>query len=628
MKETEAYRLKNGILYMNGKAKFGIGSHYYPSYHPKKVPVPENGDRLGEMKRDLAEMKAARVNIVRTAAIGDFTLGENGYEGSFPLGKAIAEETGKLGIALVVRLNGYDNGLNEYPDEKMTDENGKPLKSSWSQFITNSVCHDGAKRDNEKVTEIGAEFFGGYENVVGFQIFNEPAFPHMGFYDYNPSTIEKYRESLLKKGVSDEGNFENAEPPRKRPTYSEDPEKWIDWRLFNAEKFNDYLNFLADTAKKRKKKAETFTCMTCCPVQIGSSMRGADYFRVAEKMDIVGITMYLDCRGAFYYEQSRVMDYAESAAAAFGKHYWLIEYDARADMTGREFEAETYAAIGSGVKGIMYYQWRGDYAFDDSPEPNGFGMVYNDGTPTKKYDSAMKMHEMLFRLGDKIVCKERVRQGVGILHSEHANAYYDAICNGDNKRAWSGKESNIFSAMGVYRKFKREFVSLIAVRASELNNLPFELNALIIPAEKGLSEEEIKQIEAFKTGGGKVFYYDLYLDSFKPYDFSGRWFEVYEIVDLYGKKIASVNDRKVDLKFLEDEKEYAVSVIDFAEEEREIENLEVDFFAKTSGKTCIFAGRDGNDILPVEHVGGGCYGKAKVVIPKLKNGGIIFINKG
>ena len=111
MKETEAYRLKNGILYINGKAEFGIGSHYYPSYHPKKVPVPENGDRLGEMKRDLAGMKAAHVNIVRTAAIGDFTLGEKGYEGRFPLGKAIAEETEKLGMALAVRLNGYETHL-------------------------------------------------------------------------------------------------------------------------------------------------------------------------------------------------------------------------------------------------------------------------------------------------------------------------------------------------------------------------------------------------------------------------------------------------------------------------------------------------------------------------------------
>ena len=556
---------------------------------------------------------------MRTAAIGNFTLGEKGYEGSFPLGKAIAEETGKLGMALAVRLNGYDNGLNEYPNEKMTDENGKPLKSDWSQFITNCVCHDGAKKDNEKVTEIGAEFFGGYENVVGFQIFNEPAFPNNGFYDYNPHMIEQYGKELGEKGKSGA----DLDPPRRRPTYEESPEKWIDWRLFNTEKFNDYLNFLASAAKKIKPAAETFTCMTSCPVQAGSSMRGADYFRVAEKMDIVGITLYLACKGAFYYEHSRVMDYAESAAAAFGKHFWLIEYDARTDMSARDFEVETYAALGSGAKGIMYYQWRGDYVFDDSPEPNGFGIVYNDRTPTKKYSSAIRMHDMIDRLSDKIVSKERVRQGVGILHSERANAYYDAVCNGDNKNAWSGCESNIFSAMRIYRSFKRRFVSLLAVRASELNKLPFRLNALIIPAEKGLSDKEIGEIEQFRKTGGEVFYYDAYLDAFKPFDFCDRWTEAYEIADLYSVKIASVEDKKVDLKFLQDDDEYAVSVIDFSENEREITDLEITFLVGIKGETCLMVSGDESVELPVFL----CGDKKKTVVPKLKNGAIIFAKK-
>ena len=142
MKNFSAYCLKNGILYINGKASFGIGSHYYPSYHPHKVPVPEDGDRLGEMKRDFADMKAAHINVVRTAAIGEFTTSENGVNGSFPLGKSIAEELEKCGMALFVRLNGYYSGLNNYHDEKMVDEKGQPLNSCWSQFITNSVCQD------------------------------------------------------------------------------------------------------------------------------------------------------------------------------------------------------------------------------------------------------------------------------------------------------------------------------------------------------------------------------------------------------------------------------------------------------------------------------------------------------
>lgn len=618
--KPSAYLLKNGILYINGKAAFGIGSHYYPSYHPQKVPVPENGDRIGEMKRDFADMKSARINIVRTAAIGSFCEENGVIKGDFPLGKAIAEELENLGIALTVRLNGYDNGLNEYPDERMLDENGAPLVKSWSQFITNSVCHEGAKSDNEKVTAVGSEYFGKFDNVVGFQIFNEPAFPCEGFYDYNPNTLEEYRKTLIKRGVKEA----EAYPPRRRPTYSESPERWIDWRLFNAEKFNDYLNFLAETAKKRKPSAETFTCMTCCPVQIGSSMRGADYFRIAEKMDVVGITLYLKCKGAFYYEHSRVTDYAESAAAAFGKHFWLIEYDARTDMSARDFEVETYAAIGSGAKGIMYYQWRGDYVFEDSPEPNGFGIFYNDRTPTEKYDAAMKMHEMLYRLSGRIVRKERVRQGVAILYSERANAYYDAVCNGDNKNAWQGKESNVFAAMNVYRKFKREFVSPTAVRASELNRLPFAVNALIIPAENGLSEAEKAEIETFERGGGKVYYYDVYVDSFKPASFSGRWYEAYEIVEECGKKIASVGEKKVDLKFLEDENEYAITVIDFAEDARALKNTEIVLEAETSGENCVFSDGEGDRTLPVVSDGG----KKKIVVDKLVNGGVIFIKKG
>lgn len=616
MKDTSAYCLKNGILYFNGKAAFGIGSHYYPSYHPQKVPVPCGGDRIGEMKRDFADMKAAHVNIVRTAALGEFTVQGDKVTGSFPLGEAIAEELDNLGIALAVRLNGYDNGLNAYPDEKMLDENGRPLKESWSQFITNCVCHDGAKADNEKVTEAGAEFFGKFKNVVGFQIFNEPAFPALGFYDYNPHSLKEYRKAREAEG-------KNPEPPRRRPTYNEFPDEWIDWRLFNAEKFNDYLNFLAEAAKKRKPQAETFTCMTCCPVQIGSSMRGADYFRVAEKMDIVGITLYLDCKGAFYYEHSRVTDYAESAAAVFGKHYWLIEYNAKADMTARDFEVETYAAIGSGAKGIMYYQWRGDFVFGDSPEPNGFGIVYNDRTPTEKYASAIGMHDMLYDLSDKIVCKERVRQGVGILYSERANAYYDAICNGDNENAWQGGEANIFSAMEIYRSFKRQFVSLTAVRASDLCKLPFDLKVLIVPAEKGLSDEEKKQIEKFRKSGGTVFYYDEYFDSFKPSDFNGTWYEAFEIVDLYATKIASTEEKKVDLKFLEDENEYAITVIDFAENEREISNLVVELSLKTDAVTCFFVSGDTRAELPVVTEKNG----KKIVIPKLKNGAVIFIKK-
>ena len=233
------------------------------------------------------------------------------------------------------------------------------------------------------------------------------------------------------------------------------------------------------------------------------------------------------------------------------------------------------------------------------------------------------MHDMIYDLSDKIVCKERVKQGVGILHSERANAYYDAVCNGDNENAWQGGESNIFSVMEIYRSFKRQFVSLTAVRASELDKLPFDLKVLIVPAEKGLSDDEKMQIDKFRKSGGKAFYYDEYFDSFKPFDFNDKWFEAFEIVDLYATKIAATEEKKVDLKFLEDENEYAISVIDFAENEREINNLNVELLFKTDAETCFFVSGDTRAELPVVTE----KNNKKIVIPKLKNGGILFIEK-
>ena len=120
-----------------------------------------------------------------------------------------------------------------------------------------------------------------------------------------------------------------------------------------------------------------------------------------------------------------------------------------------------------------------------------------------------------------------------------------------------------------------------------------------------------------------MFYYDEYFDSFKPSDFNGKWYEAFEIVDLYATKIASTEEKKVDLKFLEDENEYAITVIDFAENEREINNLVVELPLKTDAVTCFFVSGDTRAELPVV-TEKNC---KKTVIPKLKNGAVIFIKK-
>lgn len=617
------YRLRNGILYQDGKAVFGIGSHYYPSYHPLKVPVPEWGDRSGEMKKDLSDMKAAHINVVRTAAIGKIEAEGEKIRGEFPVGREIAETLDELDMALMVRLNGYDSGLHNYPDEKMVDETGREVPCEWFQFIRNCLNHKQVAEDNEKVTKLGAETFSAYKNLVGVQIFNEPAYPNFGFYDYNSHTVEAYRKWLSEKCSLPADKAAQIQPPRRRPTYEEEADDWVNWRLFQTERMNDYLGWLAACAKESAPAAETFTCMTCCPVQTGSSLRGTDFFRNAKAMDIVGITMYLYPLGTTYFELSRVLDYAESAAACFSKHAWLIEYNARTDMTAREFETETYAAVGSGFKGIMYYQWRADYAFDHSPEPNAFGIIYNDGSRTEKYEAAMKMHRMLWKYGDRLVGKERLRQGLAILFSEHMNAYYDARCNGGIKDGWKGREENILNSMAIYREFKKLFVSPVAVRAEELGKLPFEVKTILLSAGEGLDETEKAALEIFRKQGGNLFVYDRYMCAYRK-EGNGRWYTGEDILKLSGiSPPAYVREPDTDVKCLSGKDGAAVVIVDYAEESAPKRDLKVYLNEALKGENCLFVSGDTEISLKAERSGGERF----VRIPYFENGGILFFGE-
>ena len=84
------YRVRNGVLYHDGKPEIALGQSYYPSYHAQKVPVPPEGDRLGEMALDLREMREAGFNLCRIAALGGGCLGERRGEGGFsPAGRLL-----------------------------------------------------------------------------------------------------------------------------------------------------------------------------------------------------------------------------------------------------------------------------------------------------------------------------------------------------------------------------------------------------------------------------------------------------------------------------------------------------------------------------------------------------------
>ena len=116
------YTIENGIYKKDGKPVFALGVSYYASYHERKVPVPPEADRFGELELDIRDMSDFGFNIVRCAALGDVYYNEKRrVVTDTPLLDAIAESCDKNGIGLMLRLQGYSMNLSGYKDTLMVN---------------------------------------------------------------------------------------------------------------------------------------------------------------------------------------------------------------------------------------------------------------------------------------------------------------------------------------------------------------------------------------------------------------------------------------------------------------------------------------------------------------------------
>lgn len=512
------YKLENGILYHHGQPQIALGQSYYPSYHVQKVPVPPEGDRIGEMRQDMAEMRQAGFNLCRIAALGDVEWdGEGPVQVDFPLPDAFCEICDESDMAAMVRLQGYSMNLRKFDDATMLNAAGEKMPFHWSWFVRNSLSHPGIYEDNVQGTIASAAHFEKYPSVVSFQIYNEPAYPHQGFYDYHPYAIAAWREWLVAEGHMVQELAKDINPPRERPKAQESPEMWILWREFHRNRLNEYLCEMGDKAKEGYAVPENLTCHMGVPFSPGNAVRGQDYFQTAEGMDILGITHYVPCRGPEYHQACLVLDGAESAAALFGKHAWLIEYNARTNMPPMEWERETYAALGRGFKGILYYQWRADYPYPGSPEPEGFGLLFNDKRKAPIYDTAIAMNKLINSLSSLFAQGEKMRSGLGILYSNYANAYFDAKDNIECDGAVDSHDRYILALRAAYRSLNAQGAVVDSIRAQDLAKNPLGIKVLVLPMVEGLSKEELEQVEAFKANEGKVYLYNNILDCFSAY---------------------------------------------------------------------------------------------------------------
>ncbi len=498
------YSIKSGIYKKDGKPTFAIGVSYYASYHERKVPVPPEGDRLGEALADIRDMSDFGFNIVRCAALGDVSYdGERRVVTDTPLLDAIARDCESCDIGLMLRLQGYSMNLSGYTDTLMVSHEGREMdKRIWYDFMRDCLFHEGLREDNDAGTRALAEHFVKFPSVVGWQTYNEPHYPSSGIYDYHPKTVAAYRAWLTERGYKTEEVARNFDPPRRRPSSGEDDTEWVRWRSFTHQAMQDFLCHSSEVAKGAT-GLETMSCITTGTTQTYHAVRGDDFFEIAKGMDALGITQYYLVRKPEAYLAAMNLTFAESAAASYGKPLWIVEYDAKTATPPHYFARNTYLALGTGLKGLLYYQWRGDHIYPDSPEGNGFGIINCDRTKTEKYGMARAIVRYINSRSELLVNAVKHRSGVGILRSLHGFLRADVKGNPEavdfgTKNEWLDRELAFFTDCakhGVLPDF---------TNAECLIENPLGIRLLFVPDIELISDDERAAIAAFESKGGKA----------------------------------------------------------------------------------------------------------------------------
>ena len=528
------YKIKNGILEKDGKKVFCLGQSYYPSFHVAKYPVPPHGDRIGEMKKDLRMMSEMGFNHVRYAAIGDVKLKDDEtLEINTPFVDSMIEEADKNDMSVSVRLEGYVVNLHDYQDVLMVDNKGNVQDIGvWLNFIQSTLHHEGIKADNIFHAAELSKHYKKFDNMVAYQIYNEPHYPTDEFYDYHPFAIEAYRKWLVEKGIMSEDEAKTYEPPRSRTEQS--AHMWATWRIFSRDAMTQ---FLADASNSARNASDipTYTCYTTCQGSGWSPYRGVDYYAGIKDMDIAGYTTYINAEGSNYYTMVKMCDMNYTAAKLEGKETWCIELDSRTKIPLKMFNKNTYAVIGTGAKGILYYQWRGDYPSEATPIPNGCGLVNYDGSKTPNFENAAKMVGYINRMSDYIINAEPVNSHIGIIHSDYAVFYCDALENGNKDITQIEYNSCTADIEKVYTDVKKAGFSAHIIPAEALAENKLEIKTLLVPKASSLSEEEKKYIEEFVKNGGKAYEYvtTAFEAGYKTYgEITGLYMPFMEFEDL------------------------------------------------------------------------------------------------
>jgi beta-galactosidase len=496
-----------------------FGNNYYPYYHTKK-----------ELLEDFQKMKRAGFNQLRTAeALTSWDRmepTEGKYDWSFI--DFLMDEAAKFGFVVTLGTGSCCPPawlVKKYPNVQVLSN--KNIKQALLGTY-NWACIDnpGFKESHSKYLKELVNRYKEHSALGYWQINNEPGYPFIqeqgetSIYCYCDHTAVEFRKYLEKKyGTLDKLNhawswlatnlffseWGDIPIPRSTPLAWGCITAWLDWNQFRILNWQSLFRKEYQEIKKLDDKHQVMAnSFVWHRTDYFGNLKGADLWKIAEEVDIVGGDLYPGIGNRYKKERAYISNklFMEKSIAG-NKPYWIAELES-GPMTGyaagpehnpepKDIGRYMVECFGHGAVEISFHGWR-----EWLPQSMHWGgMVDLEGNETPIVDEVSKVIHVLQKESEFILGSQVEKSGVALLFSQDNAIILDGSNVGDFLRdSLEGYVDMLWS-----ENYYIDYISPLQI----LNKtLPEHIKVIILPFQMVIGETLGSGLKEFVSNGGTL----------------------------------------------------------------------------------------------------------------------------
>lgn len=472
----------------------------------------------GEMRRDLANMRACGFDLITLWPVGNAWLAKSSHEWIFTKTRYVLDLCEEMGMKAILQLFGQNQAQEFMPDAAQTPE----MESADQYGIWINENSLWANLNHPVVRDYFDTYFReaitalkDHPAVYAWDVFNESH--HRTDDEW---TTRKYQTWLRKKyGTIETLNrqwyrryesFAQVRPEKRRASYS----IWssllpaVDYEKFRAESLTETCRFLYETAKKYDNVHPIMIDGTSAMILVDDlTLRNCDEFETAYVPDIYGATFYPKSWGKNFKNTpwTLSMYYAIPAGAARKAHkpYFVNELQTHtqsvltpgSEVSCEELASWTLMCIFSGTAGMQLWRWR---PFLHGYQATGRGLTRMNGQPNKRAAAVQSLLEVVHKNSVLFDNFKPVQPAVRIAYSYEGRLFFDSLL----KFGVAGKTFWAKNMEGWYKLFWNWGMPIEMTDLDRLNGDDFKTPVLVVPGAVCVKKACAEKLCEYVENGG------------------------------------------------------------------------------------------------------------------------------